>query len=103
MLPDIKKATTQCSQYKFLNQKNRQIDNYICSNQQAEYQDILLNEKDERFRYLLSHGTLMKIENHGNIIFAELPQITGVWICYRRPADRELNPEKLNLDSKDLT
>ena len=25
-----------------------------------------------------------------------------MWICYRRPSDREASPDKLNLDYKDL-
>ena len=44
-----------------------------------------MSEKDERFfikififnfnryRYLIKHGTLKKVENNGNIIFSELP------------------------------
>ena len=63
----------------------------------------MLNEKDERYRYLLTHGTLKKVENQGSIIFAELPQIQGVWIFYRRPVEREANQDKLNLDYKDLS
>ena len=39
----------------------------------SDFQDILLKEKDERFRYLLKHGNLKRIENAGNIIFSELP------------------------------
>jgi leucine-rich repeat-containing protein 49 len=38
-----------------------------------DFQDVLLKEKDERFRYLLKHGTLKRIEGSGNIIFSELP------------------------------
>lgn len=34
------------------------------------FHDIALHEKDERFRYLLKHGELKKIEKSGNIIFS---------------------------------
>ena len=37
-----------------------------------DFQDILLKEKDERFRYLLKHGNLKRIEENANIIFSEL-------------------------------
>ncbi|KAL4463897.1 hypothetical protein ABPG74_005834 [Tetrahymena malaccensis] len=69
----------------------------------AEFNEITQNEKDERFRYLLKHGTLKRIEGNGNIIFCELPQIMGIWVCYRRPCERETNLEKLNLDYMELT
>lgn len=45
----------------------------------------------------------MRIEKGGNIIFSELPQIPNIWVCYRRPIERENNPDKLNLDSIELT
>lgn len=61
-----------------------------------------LKEQDERYRYLLKYGKLHKTLNKGNIIFCELGQIPGVWICYRRPTEREGNPEKLELDSMDF-
>ncbi len=67
-----------------------------------DFQDVLLKEKDERFRYLLKHGTLKRIEGSGNIIFSELPQIPGIWVCYRRPLERENSLEKLNLDYMEL-
>lgn len=69
----------------------------------AEFNEITLTEKDERFRYLLKHGTLKRIEGSGNIIFCELPQILGIWVCYRRPVERENNVEKLNLDYMELS
>jgi leucine-rich repeat-containing protein 49 len=58
----------------------------------------LMREKDERLQYLTKKCHLMKVEKGGNIIFAELPQIPNVWVCYRRQAEREANQEKLNLD-----
>lgn len=60
-------------------------------------------EKDERFKYLLKHGELRKVEKSGNIIFSELPQIPNIWVCYRRPIEREASADKLNLDDMDLT
>ena len=42
------------------------------------------------------------MEKGGNIIFAELPQIPNVWVCYRRPAERDGNVERLALDSVEL-
>ena len=43
--------------------KKKMTDNQI-------FQDITYHEKDERFRYLLKHGDLKKIQKNGNIIFA---------------------------------
>ncbi len=45
---------------------------------------------------------LKRIENGGNIIFSELPQIPSIWVCYRRPTERSTNLEKLNLDYMEL-
>lgn len=67
-------------------------------------------EKDERYliyykiryRYLIKNGSLRRVENNGNIIFSELPQIQGVWVCYRRPCERTANIEKISLDYLDL-
>lgn len=64
-------------------QKSYDVKKKISDNQ--TFQDIALHEKDERFKYLLKNGELKKIEKSGNIIFAELPQIPNVWVCYRRP------------------
>eukprot|EP00826_Nyctotherus_ovalis_P027626 TRINITY_DN2160_c0_g1_i19.p1 TRINITY_DN2160_c0_g1~~TRINITY_DN2160_c0_g1_i19.p1 ORF type:complete len:515 (+),score=140.64 TRINITY_DN2160_c0_g1_i19:473-2017(+) len=36
------------------------------------------------------------------IIIAELPQIPGVLVVYRKPSERSANPERLNLDRRDL-
>lgn len=52
---------------------------------------------------MLKHGTLKRIENNGSIIFSELPQIPGIWVCYRRPAERDQSMEKLNLDYMELS
>lgn len=84
------------TQPKSFDGKKKLVDN-------QSFHDIALHEKDERFRYLLKHGELKKVEKSGNIIFAELPQIQSVWVCYRRPVERESNVEKLNLDGLELS
>ena len=61
------------------------------------------NEDDERYRYLLKHGIVRKVEEEDKIIFAELPQIPGVLVVYRKPSERNANPERLNLDKRELT
>ncbi|CAD8095545.1 unnamed protein product [Paramecium primaurelia] len=68
-----------------------------------EFQEIIQIEQDERYRYLIKNGTIKKIENGGNIIFSELQQIPGIWVCYRRPQERQANAEKLSLDWLDLS
>jgi leucine-rich repeat-containing protein 49 len=84
------------TQPKSIDVKKKLIDN-------QNFHDIALHEKDERFRYLLKHGELKKVEKSGNMIFAELQQIPNVWVCYRRPVEREANMEKMNLDGMELT
>ncbi|CAD8206697.1 unnamed protein product [Paramecium pentaurelia] len=102
------KATQQQNQTANLNQflDIQKINNNNNNNdglrQLKELQKILTIEKDERYRYLIKNGITRKIENGGNIIFSELQQIPGVWICYRRPQERQENTEKLNLDNLDL-
>ena len=59
-------------------------------------------EDDERYRYLLKHGIVRKVEDEDKIIFAELPQIPGVLVVYRKPSERSSNPERLNLDKREL-
>ena len=61
------------------------------------------NEDDERYRYLLKNGIVRRVEDEDKIIFAELPQIPGVLVVYRKPSERNANPERLNLDKRDLT
>ena len=59
-------------------------------------------EQDERYCYLLKFGKVKKNIDNGSMIFAELSQIPGIWICYRKPKEREANPEKIQLDSLEL-
>lgn len=60
-------------------------------------------EEDERYNYLLKHGIIKKVEDDDKTIFAELPQIPGMLVVYRKPSERKINPERLNLDKKELT
>lgn len=46
---------------------------------------------------------MKRIEEENKTIYAELPQIPGVLVVYRKPSERNANPEKLNLDKKELT
>ena len=59
-------------------------------------------EEDERYRYLLKHGIVKRVEDEDKIIFAELQQIRGVLVVYRKPSEREQNPDRLNLDRREL-
>jgi len=60
-------------------------------------------EDDERYRYLLKNGIVRRVEDDNKIIFAELPQIPGVLVVYRKPSERASNPERLNLDKRELS
>lgn len=42
------------------------------------------------------------MEDDDKIIFAELPQIPGITVVYRKPSERMANPDKLNLDKREL-
>jgi len=64
---------------------------------------LAANEEDERYRYLLKNGIVRRVEDEDKIIFAELPQIPGVLVVYRKPSERNANPDRLNLDKRDLT
>jgi len=65
--------------------------------------ELASNEEDERYRYLLKNGIVRRVEDEDKIIFAELPQIPGVLVVYRKPSERNANPDRLNLDKRDLT
>lgn len=64
---------------------------------------LAASEEDERYRYLLKNGIVRRVEDEDKIIFAELPQIPGVLVVYRKPSERNANPDRLNLDKRDLT
>jgi len=63
---------------------------------------LLNEEKDERYRYLLRHGNIVSIEAETLSLYVELPQIPNIVIIYRRPCERDVNVEKMNLDSRCL-
>ncbi|OMJ83705.1 hypothetical protein SteCoe_14384 [Stentor coeruleus] len=64
---------------------------------------ISTNETDERYQYLLKRAIIRRVENDDKIIFAELPGLPGVLVVYRKPSERNSNPERLNLDRRELT
>ena len=60
------------------------------------------NEKDVRLRYLLKHGKVTRCHDNYESIFAELPQIPGVWIFYRKESVRAKSPEILEFGNCQL-
>uniref|UniRef100_A0A7S4GPD4 Uncharacterized protein n=1 Tax=Oxyrrhis marina TaxID=2969 RepID=A0A7S4GPD4_OXYMA len=66
----------------------------------AEPQDA---KSDDRFQFMLQHGSVRKIEGQDRIIFAELPHMPGVLVVYRSPVERASSPQRLSLERKDLT
>ena len=69
----------------------------------SAFVELAASEEDERYRYLLKNGIVRRVEDEDKIIFAELPQIPGVLVVYRKPSERNANPDRLNLDKRDLT
>ena len=63
---------------------------------------LLRDETDERYLYLIRHGNLHFIEKDSKTLYVELPQIPKVIVVYRRPTERILNAEKLNLEHRGL-
>ena len=51
----------------------------------------------------MKNGIVRRVEDEDKIIFAELPQIPGVLVVYRKPSERNANPDRLILDKRDLT
>ena len=64
---------------------------------------LTANEDDERYRYLLRHGIVRRVEDEDKIIFAELKQIPGVLVVYRKPSERNLHHDKLMLNKRELS
>lgn len=64
---------------------------------------LAANETDERYQYLLKRAIIRRVEDEDKIIFAELPGLPGVLVVYRKPSERNANPERLNLDRRDLS
>lgn len=56
------------------------------------------SEKDPRFRFLMKNGQNQKILQNGNILIAELPNLPGTQICYRRPNARSLSPDMFEFE-----
>jgi leucine-rich repeat-containing protein 49 len=54
----------------------------------ALIQKLMVEEKDERYRYLLKQGTIHSVEADTHTIFVELKQIPSVLVIYRRPIER---------------
>lgn len=63
---------------------------------------LTANEDDERYRYLLKHGIVRRVEDEDKVIFAELRQIPGVLVVYRKPSERNAHHDKLLLNKRDL-
>lgn len=61
------------------------------------------NDSDERYQYLLKRAIIRRVENDERVIFAELPGLPGVLVVYRKPSERNSNPERLNLDRRELS
>lgn len=64
---------------------------------------LTANEDDERYRYLLKHGIVRRVEDEDKVIFAELRQIPGVLVVYRKPSERNAHYDKLLLNKRELT
>ena len=64
---------------------------------------LAITEEDERYRYLIKHGIVRRVEDEDKIIFAELRQIPGVLVVYRKPSERNAHPDKLLLNKRDLS
>lgn len=60
-------------------------------------------DSDERHSYLLKKAIIRKVEDDDKIIYAEMPGIPGVLVVCRKPSERNANPERLNLDRRELT
>ena len=63
---------------------------------------LIENEEDERYRYLLKHGSVKRVEDEDKVIFAELKQIPGVLVVYRKPSERNSHHDKLLLNKREL-
>lgn len=48
--------------------------------------NLLREEDDERYRYLVSHGKVHFVEADTLTLYVELPQMPSVIVIYRRPS-----------------
>lgn len=62
----------------------------------------LSSENDERYSYFLHYCYIRRIENNGDILYIEIPQMPKNIIIYRKPSVRNKNNGKLYLNQKDL-
>lgn len=53
----------------------------------------VVDDKDQRLKYLLKFAKIISYTDNYSTLFAELPQIPGVWIFYRKDVIRNKNPE----------
>lgn len=65
----------------------------IFKKKDEELKQGLIEEKDQRLKYLLKYAKIISSQEDYSSVFAELPQIPGVWIFYRKDAIRNKNPE----------
>lgn len=59
--------------------------------------EVVDDEDDERYKYLMTHGVVRKMDGNDNIIFAELMRIPGAIVVYWKPSEWNRNPDKLIL------
>jgi len=86
---------------------NKKVENSLIGNaiisKQIKVDKNVNNVDDERYKFLIKHGNIKRIDEQDKTIFAELPQIPGILVVQRKQSERNFNPERLNLDRKDLT
>ena len=58
-----------------------------------ELRQSTTEDKDQRLKYLLKFAKIISHQDNYSSVFAELPQIPGVWIFYRKDAVRNKSPE----------
>ena len=63
---------------------------------------LLVEESDERYKYLLKHVVIHFIESLNQSIYVELPQIPNIIIVYRRPKERAKCPDSFYLANRQL-
>lgn len=59
-------------------------------------EQIIEKIEDERLKYLIKFGEVMRCDDKYQIVLAKLPQIPDVWIYYRSRDVREKNPHSLD-------
>ena len=64
--------------------------------------NLLREEDDERYRYLVSQGKVHYVEADTLTLYVELQQMPNVIVIYRRPSERISNSDKLSLEHRGL-